>query len=125
MFLPEEPEQKLPKKSPQSVQAKEDAGVVVQPVKADHADPAKLNEQELKAAIIAAWKKHEELAKQDLAPMLYWLRDKLRAQGARNDIQCSKFHFPIDVYRRAHAADTMLSWLVPLLCFVGDPSLPE
>ena len=46
----------------------------------------KLNEQELKSAIISAWKKHEELAKKDLAPMLYWLREKLRAQGARNDI---------------------------------------
>ena len=50
----------------------------------------KLSEQELKAAIIAAWKKHEELAKQELAPMLYWLRDKLRAQGARNDLTQDK-----------------------------------
>ena len=46
----------------------------------------KLNEQELKAAIIAAWKKHEALAKAELAPLLYWLRERLRAQGARNDI---------------------------------------
>lgn len=45
-----------------------------------------LSEQELKAAIKSAWKKHEELAKQDLAPLLYWLRERLRAQGARNDL---------------------------------------
>jgi hypothetical protein len=86
VFLPDEPEQKLPKKSPQSVQAKEDAGVVVQTVKPDHADPAKLSEQQLKTALKAAWKKHEELAKEDMAPLLYWLREKLRAQGSRNDI---------------------------------------
>jgi hypothetical protein len=46
----------------------------------------KLNEQELKAAIKSAWKKHEQLAKQDLAPLLYWLRERLRAQGSRNDL---------------------------------------
>src|SRR6266478_4409136 len=45
-----------------------------------------LSEQELKAAIISAWKKHEELAKAELAPLLYWLRERLRAQGARNDL---------------------------------------
>ena len=70
VFLPDEQEQQeqLPKKSPQSA-------------KSDHGELSKLTEPELKAAIIAAWKKHEELAKQELAPMLYWLRDKLRAQG--------------------------------------------
>lgn len=46
----------------------------------------KLNEQELKAAIKSAWKKHERLAKKDMGPLLYWLRFKLRAQGSRNDI---------------------------------------
>jgi hypothetical protein len=46
----------------------------------------KLDEQELKAAIKSAWKKHEQLAKADMAPLLYWLRERLRAQGARNDI---------------------------------------
>ena len=51
---------------------------------------SKLTEQELKAAIIAAWKKHEELAKADLAPLLYWLRERLRAQGARNDLTNDK-----------------------------------
>jgi hypothetical protein len=50
----------------------------------------KLTEQELKTAITAVWKKHEESAKKDLAPMLYWLREKLRAQGARNDLTQDK-----------------------------------
>lgn len=50
------------------------------------AELQKLNEQELKAAIKSAWKKHERLAKKDMGPLLYWLRFKLRAQGSRNDI---------------------------------------
>jgi len=66
VFLPDEQEEQ--EQSPQSA-------------KPDHGELSKLTEPELKAAIIAAWKKHEELAKQELAPMLYWLRDKLRAQG--------------------------------------------
>jgi hypothetical protein len=86
VFLADEREPQITKKSPPSVRANGEAVKRVEPAKADHADPAKLNEQELKSAIIAVWKKHEELAKQDLAPMLYWLREKLRAQGARNDI---------------------------------------
>lgn len=45
-----------------------------------------LSDRELKAAIKSAWKKHEQLAKAELAPLLYWLRERLRAQGARNDI---------------------------------------
>jgi hypothetical protein len=43
-------------------------------------------EAELKSAIKSAWKKHERLAKKDMAPLLYWLRVKLRAPGSRNDI---------------------------------------
>ena len=43
-------------------------------------------ESELKAAIKSAWKKHEPLAKKGMAPLLYWLRVKLRAPGSRNDI---------------------------------------
>jgi hypothetical protein len=43
-------------------------------------------EAELKAAIKSAWKKHEPLAKKGMAPLLYWLRVKLRAPGSRNDI---------------------------------------
>jgi hypothetical protein len=46
----------------------------------------KLNEQELKAAIKSAWKKHERLAKKEMGPLLFWLRVRLRAQGSRNDI---------------------------------------
>jgi hypothetical protein len=56
------------------------------PVSSD-SELQKLNEQELKAAIKSAWKKHERLAKKDMAPLLFWLRLKLRAQGSRNDIQ--------------------------------------
>jgi hypothetical protein len=46
----------------------------------------KWTDGELKAAIKSAWKKHERLARKDMAPLLYWLRVKLRAQGSRNDI---------------------------------------
>ena len=46
----------------------------------------KLNEQELKAAIKSAWKKYERLAKKEMGQLSYWLREKLRAQGSRNDI---------------------------------------
>lgn len=90
VFLPDEQEQQITKKPPQSVRAKGAEGAKIGELKADHADPAKLSEQELKSAIIATWKKHEELAKKDLAPMLYWLREKLRAQGARNDLTQDK-----------------------------------
>ncbi len=89
VFLPDEQEPQIPKKSPQSARVGDHANRAVT-AKAAHADPAKLSEQELKSAIIAAWKKHEELAKKDLAPMLYWLRQKLRAQGARNDLTQDK-----------------------------------
>jgi hypothetical protein len=46
----------------------------------------KLNENELKSAILSAWKKHQRLAKKDMGPLLFWLRLRLRAQGSRNDI---------------------------------------
>jgi hypothetical protein len=90
VFLPDEQEHQTTKKPPQSVRTKGAEGAKIGQLKADHADPAQLTEQELKSAIIAAWKKHEELAKKDLAPMLYWLREKLRAQGARNDLTQDK-----------------------------------
>ena len=74
-----------------------------------------LTEQELKTAIKAKWKKHEESAKKDLAPLLYWLRDKLRAQGARNDLTQDKdrgFSFwveeHLDISRRT--ADRWCDW---------------
>jgi hypothetical protein len=47
----------------------------------------KLNEAELKAAIKSAWKKYQRLAKKEMGQLLYWLRDKLRAQGSRNDLR--------------------------------------
>jgi len=46
----------------------------------------KLDEGQLKSAIKSAWKKHERLVQKDMGPLLYWLREKLRAQGSRNDI---------------------------------------
>jgi hypothetical protein len=46
-----------------------------------------LNEEDLKKAIKSEWKKHERLAKKDMGPLLYWLREKLRAQGSRNDLR--------------------------------------
>lgn len=90
VFLPDEQEQQITKKPPKSVRTNGAEGAKIGQLKADQADPAKLSEQELKSAIIATWKKHEELAKRDLAPMLYWLREKLRAQGARNDLTQDK-----------------------------------
>jgi hypothetical protein len=85
----------------------------------------KLNEQELKAAIISAWKKHEELAKHDLAPLLYWLRDKLRAQGARNDLTQDKdrgFAFwveeHLDISRRT--ADRWCDWYAVKMGYKQD-----
>lgn len=50
------------------------------------AELEKWDEAKLKAAIRSAWKKHERLARKDMAPLLYWLRVKLRAPGSRNDI---------------------------------------
>jgi hypothetical protein len=47
----------------------------------------KLNEEELKAAIKSAWKKYERLAKKEMGQLLYWLREKLGAQGSRNDLR--------------------------------------
>lgn len=46
-----------------------------------------LNEAELKAAITSAWKKLERIGKKEMGPLLYWLREKLRAQGSRNDLR--------------------------------------
>jgi hypothetical protein len=46
----------------------------------------KLDEVELKAAIKSAWNMQLRRAGKELGPMLYWLREKLRAQGSRNDL---------------------------------------
>jgi hypothetical protein len=88
VFLPDEQEQQIAKKPPQSVRTKGDGIArteLAKPASA-HSEYAKLNEHQLKAAIKTEWKKHEESAKQDLAPLLYYLREQLRAQGARNDL---------------------------------------
>jgi hypothetical protein len=61
-----------------------------------------LSEQELKSEIIAAWKKHEELTMRDLAPLLYWLREKLGAQGARNDLTTSDKHRGWELWVTTH-----------------------
>ncbi len=51
------------------------------------AELEKLNEAELKAAIESTWKKCERFAKKEMGPLLYWLRENLRAQGSRNDLR--------------------------------------
>ena len=55
---------------------------------ADPAQPGleRLTEQQLKSALKSAWKKYEKPAQLETAPLLYWLRIRLRAPGARNDI---------------------------------------
>ena len=88
VFLPDEAEPQITKKPPQSARVNDDGRV--EPAKAGQAELAQLSEEELKAAIISAWKKHEALAKAELAPLLYWLRERLRAQGARNDLTRDK-----------------------------------
>jgi hypothetical protein len=55
------------------------------PVSSD-SELEKLNENELKSAILSAWKKHQRLAGKEMRPMLFWLRLNLRAQGSRNDL---------------------------------------
>jgi hypothetical protein len=80
----------------------------------DHAELANLGEHDLKAAIKSEWKKHEESAKQDLAPLLYYLRERLRAQGARNDLANTDRGFTVwveanlDISRRT--ADRWCEW---------------
>jgi hypothetical protein len=47
----------------------------------------KLDEGQLKEAIASEWKRCERFAKKEMGPLLYWLRENLRAQGSRNDIR--------------------------------------
>jgi len=113
VFLPDEQEHKTHKKPPQSARPTANGSDAT-----DSADPyaeiQKLNEHELKAAIKSVWKKHEESAKQDLAPLLYYLREQLRAQGARNDLANSDRGFAawveenLDISRRT--ADRWCNW---------------
>jgi hypothetical protein len=56
------------------------------PVSSD-SELKKLDEEQLKAAIKFAWKKYERLAKKEMGQLLYLLREKLRAQGSRNDLR--------------------------------------
>ena len=86
VFLPDEQEQQISKKSPQSVRANGDGRSQSTLPLRSASELKKLDEEELKAAIKSAWKKHERIAKKDMGPLLYWLRDKLRAQGSRNDL---------------------------------------
>jgi hypothetical protein len=85
VFLPDEQEQKTRKRSAQSARPNAQGSDATDSADT-YAEIRKLDEHELKAAIKSVWKKHEELAKQDLAPLLYYLREQLRAQGARNDL---------------------------------------
>ncbi len=56
------------------------------PVSSD-SELKKLDEEQLKDAIKSAWKKCERLAKKEMGQLLYLLREKLRAQGSRNDLR--------------------------------------
>src|ERR1039458_4007556 len=113
VFLPDEQEQQITKKPPQSVRptAHGSAGTQSTVLGVEFRN---LNEQELKAAIKSEWKRHEELARTDLAPLLYWLREKLRAQGSRNDIHDKDRGFAawveenLDISRRT--ADRWCEW---------------
>jgi len=114
VFLPDEQEHKTHKKPPQPAQPNahgSDATDSDDP----YAEIRKLNEHELKAAIKSVWKHHEESAKRDLAPLLYYLREQLRAQGARNDLGIEKdrgfaawVEENIDISRRT--ADRWCEW---------------
>jgi hypothetical protein len=43
----------------------------------------KLSEQQLKEQLIAASLRHLEMAKKTMAPLLYWLRERLKKPGSR------------------------------------------
>jgi hypothetical protein len=87
VFLPDELEVQLPKKPSQSVPANGLERAKAAPAKPDDAEIRKLNEEELKAAIVSAWKKVERFGKKEMGGLLYWLREKLRSQGSRNDLR--------------------------------------
>jgi hypothetical protein len=87
VFLPDEQEQQITKKPPQSVRPSRHASAVSESTAPGDAELQKLNEEQLKAAIVSAWKKLERIGKKDMGPLLYWLREKLRAQGSRNDLR--------------------------------------
>jgi hypothetical protein len=86
VFLPDESEQQPRKKPPQSVRTSGDETEKAEPAQPD-AEIRKLNEEELKAAIVSAWRKVERFGKKEMGGLLYWLREKLRAQGSRNDLR--------------------------------------
>ncbi len=44
-----------------------------------------LSISELKTKLQNIWRKHEKLCRESMGEYLYWLRKKMRAQGARND----------------------------------------
>jgi hypothetical protein len=50
------------------------------------AEYAGMDVERLKAAIKSAWNMQLRRAGKELGPLLYWLREKLRAQGSRNDL---------------------------------------
>ena len=87
VFLPDEQDQQIPKQPAQSMRANGDGHSQSTLPLPSASELKKLDEEELKAAIKSAWKKHERIAKKDMGPLLYWLREKLRAQGSRNDLR--------------------------------------
>jgi hypothetical protein len=58
----------------------------IRPADPGQPGPEMLTEQQLKSALKSTWKKYEKPAQLETAPLLYWLRIRLRAPGARNDI---------------------------------------
>src|SRR5262249_21281530 len=87
VFLPDEQEEQISKKPPQSVHPNGRGNTHSESSAPDDPEIRKLNEEELKAAIVSAWKKLERIGKKEMSGLLYWLREKLRAQGSRNDIR--------------------------------------
>lgn len=47
--------------------------------------PDNLSVADLKTRLENIWRKHEKLCRESMGEYLYWLRKKMRAQGARND----------------------------------------
>jgi hypothetical protein len=87
VFLPDEQEQQITKKPPQSVRPSGHASAASESTAPDDTEIQKLNEEQLKAAIVSAWKKLERIGKKEMGGLLYWLRERLRAQGTRNDLR--------------------------------------
>lgn len=56
------------------------------PTPSPYSELKNLTEAQLKAAVKSVRKQHEPRLRKEMAPLVYWLRVRLRAQGSRNDI---------------------------------------